>query len=313
MNLPELRNSIASKENRNLYIFYGKEYVILDIYMKKVQNLVSSSVTTYESIVSFYKTLDKKDILSKGSQVVIIRDDKDFLNTEYVWKDLISKLKKKNITLIAKYSTIDQRSKFYKQFEQYITEFAPLSTEVLTKYIKKEVDLENSYCSYLCDITQNDYGRILLELDKIKNLSDSKHMSNNDAFKVCYNANMFYCDAEGEVYDFINAIMFKDIKSIYYLLQESKDRNDNPIMILSLLHNNVKALLQMQLAGDIKDLSEKTGLTGFQIKNAKQFLGKYNNRELSRFMKYLKYCEKSIKTGVLSSDLVIDYLLVNIL
>ena len=281
--------------------------------MKKVQDLVSGTITTYESIISFYKTLDKKDILSKGPQVVLIRDDKDFLTTEYIWKDLISKLQKKNITLIAKYSSIDQRGKFYKNFESYITEFAPLSTEVLTKYIKKEVDIENSYCSYLCDITQNDYGRILLEIDKIKNLSMSKNISHNDSFKMCYNANMFYCDAEGEVYDLINAVMFKDIKNIYYLLQESKDRNDNPIMILSLLHNNVKALLQIQLAGDIKDLSEKTGLTGFQIKNAKQFLGKYSNKELSRFMKYLKYCEKSIKTGVLNSDLVIDYLLVNIL
>lgn len=313
MNLLELHNSLLNKEENNLYIFFGKEYAILEIYIKKVSDMIGIPSVSYEAFASVYKTLDKKDMFAKGKQLILIREDKDFLSAENMWKDLMPKLKKKGIILILKYSIIDQRSKFYKTFTKQITEFTPLSNEVLTKYIKKEIDISDSACQYLCEITSNDYGRILLETDKVKNFAQYKNISHMDAFKQCYEACVFHIDAEGEVYDLINAIMYRDIKNIYLFLQESKDRKDNPIMILSLLHNNVKALLQIQLAGNVKDLSEKTGLTGFQIKNSKQFTGKYTNKELVRFMKYIKYCEKSIKNGILNADTAIDYLLINVL
>jgi DNA polymerase III delta subunit len=154
---------------------------------------------------------------------------------------------------------------------------------------------------------------ILLEVDKVKNYAQIKNVSDMDAFKKCYNENVFHCDVEGEVYDLVNAIMIRSIKDIHYLLQESKERKDNPIMILAILHNNVRTLLQLQLAGDVKDLAERTGLTGFQIKNGKQFVGVYDNKELVRFMKYIRYCEKGIKNGLLNSDNAIDYLLINVL
>lgn len=313
MNLMELKSSMANKDIHNLYIFYGAEYAILEIYVKKLKDIVGGQYVQYDDVASLYRTLDKKDMFGSQKKFVLIREDKDFLTSESMWKDFESKLSKKDITLVLKYSSIDQRSKFSKAFSDRMTEFTYLSKEVLTKYIKKEIDITDSCCQYLCDITHNDYGRILLEVDKVKNYAQIKCISDMDAFKECYNENVFHCDVEGEVYDLVNAIMIRSIKDIHYLLQESKERKDNPIMVLAILHSNVRTLLQLQLAGDVKDLAERTGLTGFQIKNGKQFVGVYNNKELVRFMKYIRYCEKGIKNGLLNSDNALDYLLINVL
>ena len=313
MNLMELKSSMANKDIHNLYIFYGAEYAILEIYVKKLKDIVGGQYVQYDDVASLYRTLDKKDMFGSQKKFVLIREDKDFLTSESMWKDFESKLSKKDITLVLKYSSIDQRSKFSKAFSDRMTEFTYLSKEVLTKYIKKEIDITDSCCQYLCDITHNDYGRILLEVDKVKNYAQIKCILDMDAFKECYNENVFHCDVEGEVYDLVNAIMIRSIKDIHYLLQESKERKDNPIMVLAILHSNVRTLLQLQLAGDVKDLAERTGLTGFQIKNGKQFVGVYNNNELVRFMKYIRYCEKGIKNGLLNSDNALDYLLINVL
>jgi DNA polymerase-3 subunit delta len=313
MNLMELKSSMANKDIHNLYIFYGAEYAILEIYIKKLKDIVGGQYVQYDDVASLYRTLDKKDMFGSQKKFVLIREDKDFLTSESMWKDFESKLSKKDITLVLKYSSIDQRSKFSKAFSDRMTEFTYLSKEVLTKYIKKEIDITDSCCQYLCDITHNDYGRILLEVDKVKSYAQIKNISDMDAFKQCYSENVFHCDVEGEVYDLVNAIMIRSIKDIHYLLQESKERKDNPIMVLAILHNNVRTLLQLQLAGDVKDLADRTGLTGFQIKNGKQFVGVYDNKELVRFMKYIRYCEKGIKNGLLNSDNAIDYLLINVL
>ena len=313
MNLLELRNSLTAKQFNNLYIFTGQEYTILDIYIQKVADGIGCQVTNSDFVSSVYKSLDKKDMFGSSKKVYVVKYDKEFLSSEVMWKDLEQKLKRKNNYLILKYTSLDQRSKFYKKFESKITDFQPLSVEVLTKYIKKEVDITDSCCAYLCEISNNDYGRILLDIDKVKNLAQRKNISDMDSFKECYNSNAFHIDAEGEMNDLVDAIMDRDIKGTYELLSESKQRNDNPLAIISFLHNKVRCLLQLQTAGNIKNLAETTGLTGFQIKNSKPFVGRYTEKELVRFMKYLRYCEQGIKNGRIESDNAIDYLLVNIL
>jgi DNA polymerase III delta subunit len=93
----------------------------------------------------------------------------------------------------------------------------------------------------------------------------------------------------------------------------SQRRGDSSLAIISLLGNNVKAILQVQTIEGNSNLTDITGLTGFQIKLAKEKLRYYSDMELDRMLKVLQYCEKAIKTGLMEADMVIDYLLVNIL
>lgn len=314
MNILELKKSIDSGNFKNLYIFTGEEYTILEAYIKMICNKMNVASKSCESASIVYNNLNSKSLFEFGKQLYIIRDDKEFITSESMWNDLEKKLKAKNITVIFKYSFIDNRSKFAKKFVESIIVFEKLSETVLSKYIKKDINIKQEYVNYLISICNKDYGRILLEIDKIKNAKSFYNLSDDDTFKLCVNSHAFYIEPEGEVYDLVDSIMTRNYREIYSLLEESKRRNDNQLLVISLLHNNVKAVLQIQTCGtEDKELSKNTGLTPFQIKNAMKYVNRYTCEELVRFMRYLKYCEKGVKNGLFSQDFIIDYLLVNIL
>lgn len=313
MTIAELKQAITNKSLGNLYVLYGEEYTILEIYIKKILDALEEKYCSANSVFDIYKNLSAKSLINTG-KVYVIRDDKDFLTNEPLWKNIEQKLKQRGITLILKYSTVDGRSKFYKQFEHCCISFDKLSDSVIDKYIKKDLDVPQDYVEYLRCVCKNDYGRVLLEINKVKNCANYYNLSEKDAFKMCANSHTFYMEPEGEIFELVDAIMTRNVKLVFECLSNSKRREDNSMALLSMLHNNVKAVLQLQIIGsDTKNISDATGLTGFQIKNAYKYVNRYSCDELIKFLKYIHYCEKSIKNGGIMQEIIIDYLLINIL
>lgn len=84
------------------------------------------------------------------------------------------------------------------------------------------------------------------------------------------------------------------------------------MVMLSVLYNNAKAVLQVQ-SYDGNNLSKATGLTGWQIKNAKPHVNKYSDEELIELLRLIQKCESGIKTGQIEEQFVIEYILARIL
>lgn len=312
MNFLDVQKDIVSKTPKNIYIFYGEEYTVLNMYIDKLKTLFDN-VYSCDSHIIVKNKLFGKSLLQTGKDLYIIRDDKDFQNAESLWDMFDEKTKKRDIYIIFKYSSVDQRSKFAKRFSDVSVEFEKLQPDILKKHIKKSVDISDKACDYLISICHSDYGRILLEIDKIKNSAEFYKLSHDNAFKMCYNDKAFYEEPEDVVYDLIDSILTRNSKLVYDLLKESVRRGDNPIMILSLLHTNVKAVLQVKSFGNKKNVSDATGLTPFQCKNALKYVNRYTLDELCTFIKFIKYVDNSIKNGTINSDMAIDYLLMNVL
>lgn len=314
MNIVELKKSLDSGELSNLYIFTGEEYTILNIYIDRICGLFDVVKRSY-SVLSIYKNLSSRSLIQTGKQVYVVRDDRDFLTSETIWTDLVKRLKARNATLVLKYSSIDSRSKFNKHFNDCITVFDRLSDNVLLKYIYRDIALSKENAVTLINACNHDYGRILLEVDKIQNIIEYYNLSANDAFKMCLNAHAIYIEPEGQVFDLVDSILTRNYRLVYRMLAESRRRGDNELYVLSLLHNNIKNILQIQTFGnsDNKKLMQATGLTQFQINTCSKYLNRYTCEELVRFMKYIRYCDKSVKDGTMQPDFAVDYLLVNVL
>lgn len=313
MNLMELKKSISEKRMNKLYIFSGEETAILKIYLNKLSNLFEGTVINAESLASISTNLKSNSLIRTGNTMYIIRDDKTVTATEKIWEPLKNGTFQRNNVIVLVYTTIDKRGKFYKDFSDYIVFFEHLSTDILMKYVAKEVTLSNDRSSYLVNICKNNYNTILLETDKIRNLSKHKNITHNEAFDMCVRNNAFYIPPDGEVFDLLNAILSQNIKETYAQLQKFTQRGDSPIGVLSLLHTNIKAILQVQCAQGYSNLGQITGLNGFQIKNAQQFQNKYTDSELIRMIKIVRFCEKCIKqTGLIDINMILDFLFVKI-
>lgn len=312
MTLQELKKDLVKKTPKNLYIFHGVEHGVIEVYIDGFSSQFEK-VFVCDDFSTVRKRLQGRSLFQRGKELYIIRYDNSIISDDSIWKTLEEDLKKNNLYLILKYGELDQRTKFFKAMQDYIVQFDRMDDSVLKKHIKKKIDISDKACEYLIDVCERDYNRIMLEIDKLINAKESYNLKDADCFKMCYKANLFYEPPEDVVYSLIDSIMTRNVNLTYDLLYEFKRRGDNPIMVLSLLHNNVKQLLQIQELGNIKNKDEISGLTIYQVKNISKYLNRFDSYELVRFMKLIKYCDNGIKSGEVSPELVLDFIIVNII
>lgn len=313
MNLMELKKDLSDKKLQKLYIFTGEEIAILRIYLGKLSKLFPGQTFEVDALSGITSRLKSNSLINTKKSMYIIRDDRTVLTAEKIWKSLKSGTFQNGNVIVLVYSSIDKRGKFYKEFADNIVHFEHLSEDVLLKYIAKECDIDKKKASYLINICSNDYNMILLETDKIKNLAKSLNISHNEAFDMCLKNNAFYIPPEGEIFDLLNSILSGNVRDTYSQLQMFERRGDSPIAVLSLLHNNLKAVLQVQCTQGYSNIGQITGLNGFQIKNAQRFCNLYTEQELIRMIKINRFCEKCIKqTGMIDIDMILDFMFVKI-
>lgn len=315
MNLMQLKKDLSTNHLSNLYIFTGEEIAIMDIYIDKIKKAFGGDCSVVSSLESVATRVKSNSLFGSDKTLFIIRGDSTLTSSknEKLWNSLKSGSYQGKHILLFVYNTIDKREKFYKEFTDYIVTFDALSTDILVKYVLKEIDVSKDKASFLVELCQNSYNKILLETDKLKCLANHRGISDNEAFDICLKSNYFHRPVEGEVFDLLNSILHRDISKVYEDFLMFNRRGDSPIVILSLLHNNLKAILQLQCAQGLSNLGQVTGLSGFQIQNAQKFIGVYSNAELIRMIKIVRFCEKSIKqTGIVDMENALDFIFIKI-
>ena len=167
MELAELMKDIGQNTMPHFLIFFGEEQKIIDMYIKHIQN--NFKPVYADSVASVVGALSRKS-LDKSNKVYIVTEDNDFQKAETKWEQVRKQFEKSNHILILRYSTLNKKLKFYTQNRANSVEFVHLQPEILTNYIQKDINLSDENCAKLISMCGNDYGRILLEVDKIKHL-----------------------------------------------------------------------------------------------------------------------------------------------
>lgn len=316
MKLPDLQKQIVSGNFDTGYIFVGEEVAVMDIYLKKMA--VAFEYTRVESAKeAFYRTVNRG--MNPRTRLFVVRDDPDFLKNDAGWPLVFKEAKRSDVVVLI-YSKLDKRSKFYKYFKDDIVEFEKLSTQILTKYIQKELPgMPEKDCARLAEMCECNYSRILLECNKIKMYSrvhdfPKTPMDLNKAMSILIEQGVIFQPIGDITFQFTDAVLVRDIKTSGKLLQQVRKKGESEILLLSVLYNGFKHILMYQGIGlNSNHISEKTGLTGWQVMNAKQKAGHYTISELVHALKVIRKVEKGIKTGQIDADISLEYAVLNIL
>lgn len=311
MQLPELKEHITKHKLLPLYIFTGEEVAIMDIYLQKMGEIVGN-LKRVDSVSSIYGKMQNHSFASKNS-CYVVRDDKEYLAAEKVWESLNNGSVQRDNVVVLIFTSLDKRSKFYKRHTDAITTFEKMSPEVLAKYIKKEIGLEGQSAKRLAEICECDYSRILLECNKLSNLSTALKINIEQAMKKAVDENLFFVLPKDAIFDLVDAICRRNVDRCFDLWRQSLAVGESPIAILSVLYNNMRAMLLVQSAGAGEGICDRTGLTPFQVKLAKEKIGQYNIGELVNSIMKIREVEKGIKTGAIEQDMSIDYVLTQVL
>jgi len=252
-------------------------------------------------------------LFNSARTLYLLRDDKEFMTNEKAQKRVLETLSDNVLILLV--SSVDKRTKFYKTYSELFVEFTTLEHAVLKRYVQKSIKLSDRNTERLMEVCENNYGRILLEIDKIKQLQEwntAPNISADDCFEVLLNEKVIYQPPYDAVFDFVDNVLRRNTAVAFDLYEQCKAIGESTLVMLSVLYTNAKQVLQVQSCKST-DVAKSTGLTAWQIKKAREKLNRYSIGELVYMLKLIHSVEKGIKTGRMEEQYAIQYVLVNVM
>lgn len=310
MDVSTLKSKIKSNTAPDFLIFTGDEIEVQRLYINQYATVRGQQVQRIDSISEVYKNLRGNSFISIP-MCYVVRDDKEFMQTEKLQEQIDKGVLKQN-SYILQLSNVDKRTKFYNRYKDKIVEFDALPVEQLKKQIANKVQLTDHNANRLIDICEQNYGRLLLEVDKIARWAEIKEIGHDEALRQLLADGTIYQPAYDAIFDLVDSILLRKNKLAFNLLEQCYTVGEATMVMLSVLYTNAKAVLQVQNCG-AGDIAKSTGLTGWQINNAKAKVGKWSNRELVNIMATVQQLESGIKKGEVEESIAMDYLLTSVL
>ena len=317
MELVDLMKSISCNSIPHFLILYGEEQKIIDIYIQNIVQSADGKKVVVDNVSQAVKDNGKKS-LDKSIKVYVVTEDTAFLTKEEAWEN-VRKSMHKNY-LILRYHSLDKRSAFVRKNQQNIVEFSHLSYDVLQQYIYRDLpDLSDENASKLISYCNNDYGRILLEVDKIKQYNEyiacfTNGISIDKCFEELDKQGLFHKEIGDITFELTGAVLGGYPEKAIQKLDEAKRKGEPAMMIASILYNGFRNLLAYQGLGKNKQgATERTGMTKGELYGCTKNVGGYNVEEVKRNMLFCQQVESGIKMGTIDEDIALEYLVLSCL
>ncbi len=317
MELVDLMKFISESSVPHYLILFGEEQAILDIY---IQHIAQNYKIVYcDTVVYALSQVGKKSI-DKSNKVYIVNEDNAYNKAEESWENVKQTFDKSKHILLLKYHSIDKRGKFYTQNKGNAVEFTHLSEDVLINYIRQKLpDLSEENASKLITWCNYDYGRILMEIDKIKQWQE--HYTDNEGtpktdsvFKLLNKQGLFYKEIGDITFELTNAVLGGYPETAIQKLDEAKRKGEPAMMISSILYNGFRNLLAYQGLGSNKqNAMERTGMSKGELYGCTKNVGGYSIAEVRRNMLKCQEVEAGIKMGTIDEEIALEYIVLSCL
>ena len=307
MELVDLMKRISSNDIPHFLILFGEEQTILNIYLTHILEITNAKRISADSVSYIMQNINKKS-LDKSLRLYIVQDDMAFLRAEDSWETVRNTPTKDYIIL--RYHSLDKRSAFVNKNQQNLVEFSRLTKEVLQTYIAKDLpDLSEKNSSKLVKYCNYDYGRILMEIDKIKQYSSVRtDLTIDSCFAQLDKQGLFHKEIGDITFELTNAVLGGYTETAIQKLDEAKRKGEPAMMIVSILYNGFRNLLAYQGLGSNKQgAMERTGMTKGELYGCTKNVGGYNIAEVKRNMLKCQEIEAGIKMGTIDEDIALEY------
>lgn len=305
MKLIDLNKAIVNNNIPHVCIFYGPEYAIMDVYINQIASRINGRIIKCDSLENGLNTLRVRS-LDKRTRIIKVSYDTSFFSDDKILDML--KIFNTSDYLILRYNELDKRSKFYKQFENIITEFSHMpedNVKVMLQPVAK--NLNDTYLTELVVKNECDYSKCLQEFSKIEAYSIYHSISYDEAYIELKNSGIIRFVDKDVFNPFIDAVMMhKNCIDLYQQLVRSGESN---IRILATLYINFKQQLMVQSIA--KPTKEATGLDGWIIQRCLQ-RRVYSLTQLVNILDEIITVEQGIKNGTHEESTCIEYLLARI-
>jgi DNA polymerase III delta subunit len=308
MELAALQQSIIKGEKKPYYVFCGLETSIRDVYINEIAKKFSLTKTSIEEPGQALTAQDNN--LLSVSSLYVIKENKDLLTDE----NLIAKLKsyKGKNSIVFCYTEIDKRKATYKALEEDVVWFNHLTEDKLVPYIKKLVpNASEDFCRDLTYVAENNYGRLLLELDKATTYAKIEQLTIEKAFYDLLASGVITPPETADTIAFVNSFMSGDAEKTFMLA----DLIDSSQFIgaLSLLYSNIRQYYLVYSYSGSGKITEETGLQYFIIQKIKDSKKYFDIETLEFGMGFILKVISEIKNGTIEVETALYYVIAKLL
>lgn len=273
----------------------------------KIKLYISSAEYLKKHNPNVVKILNMKDFINTCSSVPLFSN---FKSNSYYYTDLdISKedfdvLLKTSHNFIFVVNEVDKRNFIYKYCEKNDCIFEEPkinSVSIKKKYPKISSESVNKIIKFIKDNNR---------LDNITNILNAFNSVDDD--KINW---VFLGDFENEIFQCIDYLLIGNSKKFYKLYTDLIDSGESKYKMLVILYGKLKTLLQIKpyLKLNVTEITKKTGLNYYQVKNNLLLAAKYSEKLLTSWFMECGSIERDIKYGTSSEDIDFEYLLIKIL
>ena len=308
MILSEYTEKLVLGKSDPLNVWTGPEAKLMDLYIQNISDMYNLEVKRVDTVQEIMTKIQSKNMLGGKGKLYVIRDDNDVWDVENFLTKMNMLLINDRVILI--YTNMDKRKKFAKESDP--VEFEHLDEDVLVGYVAQEIQMSDKNSRRLIQMCERDYSRILLECDKIRQYAHSQNISHESAFIDLSNRDMIYAPVGDIIFQMTDSVVTGSRKEAYRLLYQLYQKGEPPIKVLSILYTNFRNLLMVQGVSE-GDTVNKTGLTPWQVKLAKEKKGIWSQSRIKQILRALQDCESGIKNGKYDDRTAIEVALIEIL
>lgn len=278
----ELKKQIKENNIGKLYLFFGDEVYIKNVYIEKLTELIDDAgFSDFNHITIDEKDLDPDTVddalesfpMFAEKKLIIIKNSGIFQKANEEIKEFwLARLKKipDYVTIVFDETAVDKRSVLYKAVAKtgHITEFEYLSETDMVSWIEREAarhkkKISRNSAAYMVGICDDGLSYVKNELEKLISFCDNE-ITVSDIDRVVTKA------LSVRVFELTDAILSGDANRAVALTESFKAVKESAFKILYLLSGSFDKCLRTRLmtaeGASYAEIAQKTGLKPFLVK-----------------------------------------------
>lgn len=314
---------IKSREFKKLYIFYGEEAYLKQLYLKNLLKALGAAEGDMNYSYFTGKNVKDDDIVGIcetmpffADKRVVYLDGLNLFKEKHETLEEYSKRLPDHLVLIINEEAVDKRSKLYKTMskEGYAAEFSALDEKALLEWAAKKLakdgkKIRKDTCEYLLSCTGNDLNYLNNELEKLIAYTSGRDVVTEDDIKAIVSPVV-----ENKIFDLVSAVTNGNPKEAFIKYNDLITLKESPMKILFLL---ARAFDQMLHIKELQDegmgaslIAESLKMNPYVVKKIAGGLRGYSKERLLEAVTDMVNAEADIKGGRLDERLSVELMIV---
>ena len=321
--MKSLQEDIRQKEFKNVYLFYGEEAYLKQVYKKRMKEALLPDGDEMNFTFFEGKKTEPQEVIQMAQtmpffaerRVIFLENTGFFKGQCESLPEYLSQLPE-YLCMIFIEEEVDKRSRMYKAVKKSgrIVEFAKQDSDMLIRWIfgilnKEQKKITRNDMELFLTKTGTDMGNIEKELEKLLcYVLERDVITRADIEAVCTS------QVSNHIFDMLRAVTEKKQQKALDLYYDLLALKEPPMRILYLIarqFNQIMLISELSSQGLGREtIAEKLGIQSFIVRNGLRYARSFTQEQLRYAVETAVQTETDVKTGKLDEKLAVELVIV---